>query len=128
MSVSDTTSRSSDDSHSSRHSVGSSSSSKSVVRPSLAQAGETVELGSESRHKLWAMHTIDEFDGDHTLYMHLHRAVSLVYSLKEAMWEELRALVRRKHGSLEEYGWEVHEHVDEAARERFEAMWERYRE
>ncbi|KIP11772.1 hypothetical protein PHLGIDRAFT_99241 [Phlebiopsis gigantea 11061_1 CR5-6] len=128
VTISTVASRSSDDSHSSAPSTGSSSSSKSIVRPSLAQAGETVELGSESRHKLWAMHTLDEFDGEHTLYMHLHRAVSLVYSLKEAMWEELQTLVRRKEGLLVEYGWQEHEYSDEFSQKRFETMWERYRE
>lgn len=77
-------------------------------------------------HELFPTKSSAELD-EHRLYLHLYRAAGLVFGVKEAMWDELRILVRRRDDSLEKYGWASNEYSYDASRERFEAMWERYR-
>lgn len=126
-SIATTASAGSDESiHSATSSSGGSGASGALVLPALAEMGETVQLGGREAYGLFAMDVLAELD-EHNLYMHLYRATSLVWAVKEAMWDELRALLARGPAALARYGWEDGEYAEEPARERFDAMYERYR-
>jgi hypothetical protein len=99
---------------------------KALTMPALADMGETIQIGGSAAYELFDMESLGDMS-ESTLFMHLQRAVGLVYAAKEAMWDELRALVNRGPGSLAEYGWDESEYTKEASRERFDAMFDRYK-
>ncbi|GJE86211.1 S-adenosyl-L-methionine-dependent methyltransferase [Phanerochaete sordida] len=99
---------------------------KANVLPALADMGETVQIGGSEAYELFGMEALGELD-EHTLFLHLQRAVGLVYAAKEAMWEELRILVAQGPSALSKFGWDDSEYTEEASRERFDAMFERYK-
>lgn len=85
-----------------------------------------MQLGGDAAYELFSMEELNKMD-ENTLYLHMYRAVGLVYAAKEAMWDELKALMSRGPDSLAEYGWDESEYNEEASRERFDAMFERYK-
>lgn len=65
---------------------------------------------------------------EHTLFMQLQRAVSLVLATKEAMWEELLDKVDNNREFLEAYGFDEDDFERmEMIRAKFEAMVEQYK-
>lgn len=97
-----------------------------MVLPALADVGETVQIGGSDVVNLIGMEALAELD-EHMLFLHLQRTVGLVYAAKEAMWGELKVLVARGPTALARFGWEDSEYTEEASRERFDAMFERYK-
>lgn len=59
--------------------------------------------------------------------MVLLRATSLVYGVKEAMWEELKDLIVKDIKTLQAYGWEEDELAEDVIRPKFEALINQYR-
>lgn len=107
-------------------SVEPSSTGKPTVLPSLAKPSEAIHIGGSLVCKMFEMRTIAELD-EHRLYMHLYRSAGVVFAMKETIWDELWILVRRRDVLLMKYGWVDDEYTLQASRQRFEAMWERYR-
>lgn len=99
---------------------------KANVLPALASVGDSVQIGGSAAFQLFGMDALAELD-EHTLFLHLQRAVGLVYAAKEAMWEELKLLIAEGPTALSKYGWDDSEYSEEASRERFDAMFERYK-
>lgn len=99
---------------------------KANILPALASVGDSVQIGGSAAFQLFGMDALAELD-EHTLFLHLQRAVRLVYAAKEAMWEELKLLLAQGPAALEKYGWDDSEYTEEASRERFDAMFERYK-
>lgn len=64
---------------------------------------------------------------EHSLYMHLQRAVTFVLSLKEAMWEELVERIKKEDLSLLSYGWTQSDFNEEIGRVKFEQMVEQFK-
>ena len=87
--------------------------------PALAEMGETVQIGGDAAYGLLGMEALNEMD-ENTLYMHLHRAVGLVYGVKEAMWDELMVRVHRHDETLKKYGWKADDYNEQASRTRFD--------
>lgn len=113
-------------SHTSIPTSTSSASAHGPVHPALAEQGDTVEIGGEEAYALYNMRSLNEID-DHTLFVHLYHAAGIVRGVKEAMWEELKALVERFDESLAQYGWRPDEYTESESRKKFEFLWDRYR-
>ncbi|PSR76683.1 hypothetical protein PHLCEN_2v8280 [Hermanssonia centrifuga] len=91
---------------------------------------EGTRIGGASALELFPV--CDALDG-HSLYMQLHRAVSMVLATREAMWEELKERIDHNRESLKAYGWEPSD-FDEVgnkergvSRQKFDALVERYK-
>ena len=98
-------------------------------RPSVP-AGDlrTEDSTSTGTTQLFPMETILSLS-EHSLNMQLFRALGLVMSVKEAMWDELRERVGRAEEGRRlrtECGWEDADFVEGALREKFEGWVGRY--
>ncbi len=98
----------------------------SVVLPALAEEGQTTQIGGAAAYELFAMEELGELD-ECSLFLHMHRAASLVYAAKESMWDELMDMVVRSDNALRRYGWKDEDYTEKATRNKFEALWERYK-
>lgn len=107
-------------------SIASSEATHGPVHPALAEQGESVEIGGAEAYALYNMEALGKID-DHTLFVHLYHAAGLVTGVKEAMWDELKALVDRYDSSLTKYGWRSHEYTEKESRRKFDFLWDRYR-
>lgn len=66
---------------------------------------------------------------EHSLFLHLKRAVCMVLATKEAMWDELKEKIDREREMLMDmYGWELADFEEETSRQIFDALVERYKE
>ena len=63
---------------------------------------------------------------EHSLNMQLFRALGLVMSVKEAMWDELLARVQAKDETLRKFGWGDEDYNEQASRARFEYAIDQY--
>ncbi|KAJ3552053.1 hypothetical protein NM688_g4360 [Phlebia brevispora] len=97
----------------------------SVAMPAFAEQGETTEMGGQAAYDLFCMDVIANLD-EHAAYAHLKRMAGLVNSAKEAMLDELMALVVQGDRTLERYGWEEEDYTEEISREKFNLLWEQY--
>ncbi|PSS29664.1 hypothetical protein PHLCEN_2v2812 [Hermanssonia centrifuga] len=98
----------------------------SVVLPALAEEGQTTQIGGAAAYELFAMEELGELD-ECSLFLHMHRAAALVYAAKESMWDELMDMVARSDNALRRYGWKDEDYTEKATRNKFEALWERYK-
>lgn len=83
-------------------------------------------IGDESVLQLLPTENIATFE-EHSLFMHLYRAVGTVLAVQEAMWEELLEVIRKDPASLRAHGWDVEDMQDKVARQKYEALVERYK-
>ncbi|EPT01481.1 hypothetical protein FOMPIDRAFT_56317 [Fomitopsis schrenkii] len=99
-------------------------------RPSVPSGDlRTEDSTSLGDTQLFPMETILSLP-EHSLNMQLFRALGLVMSVKEAMWEELCERVAKAGEGRrlrEECGWEDADFAEGALREKFEGWVERYR-
>ena len=83
-------------------------------------------IGDESVLSLLPLPSIATFE-EHSLFMHLYRAVGAVLALREAMWDELLEIIKKNSDSLKVHGWESGDFQDGMARQKFDALIERYK-
>ncbi|KAI0340197.1 hypothetical protein BDW22DRAFT_1360728 [Trametopsis cervina] len=99
-------------------------SERSIFQNALQDA---TQLGGELAGKLFRTERLMKM-GDEVLFMHLHQASRLVFACKEAMWDELEKMVRRKDERLEPHGWRADVDWDIGdSRRRFDGLFEGYR-
>lgn len=95
-------------------------------RNSVYMEESGTQIGGNSAVELLPMTDLVDLD-DHTLFLQLHRAVVTVLSAKEAMWEELKELMKQERNSLYIYGWEENEFDERSSRKKFNCLVERYK-
>lgn len=87
---------------------------------------ESTSVGGQAAVELLPMDELRSLE-EHSLYMHLQRAVTFVLSLKEAMWEELVERIKKEDLSLLSYGWTQSDFNEEIGRVKFEQMVEQFK-
>ena len=83
-------------------------------------------IGDESVVQLLSTHNIALFE-EHSLFMHLYRALGTVLAIREAMWDELQDIIKRKPEALTIHGWEPTDFQNGMPRRKFDAMVEQYK-
>ncbi|KAF7797183.1 hypothetical protein EIP86_008375, partial [Pleurotus ostreatoroseus] len=98
----------------------------SVAMPAFAPRGETTEMGGKAAYDLFCMDVIAHLD-EHAAHMHLRRMTGLVESAREAMVDELLAMVVQGDRTLGKFGWEEDEYNEDVSREKFDLLWEQFK-
>jgi len=83
-------------------------------------------IGDESVLELIPTPAISNME-EHSLFMHLYRAMGTVMAIKEAMWDELVEIVKKNSDSLMVHGWDATDFQDGMVRPKFDALFERYK-
>ncbi|TCD65656.1 hypothetical protein EIP91_002329 [Steccherinum ochraceum] len=83
-------------------------------------------IGDESVVEIIQTPQIASFE-EHSLFMHLYRAVGTVLALREAMWEELSNIIKKEPDSLQIHGWDASDFKDDRSRLKFDALIDRYK-
>ncbi|KAH9928553.1 uncharacterized protein BXZ73DRAFT_102389 [Epithele typhae] len=92
---------------------------------------ESTTLGASKTIELFPLDALIIFDV-HTLCLHLHRALNVVLGLREAMWEELKALCSREFSEsdapmLARSGFLPHEDTPGQLYAKFSRLMEHYK-
>ena len=112
-------------------SIGSTTSTKRPLSLASQYSEGTVISGSRAV-ELFPTSDVSIF-GEQHLFMELQRAVTMVLGLKEAMWEELKEMIKDNENSLKkDHGWEDTDFDTEgnnhgASRQKFDSMVQQYK-
>ena len=85
-------------------------------------------MGGRAAMELFPLEGLLTFDV-HSLCLHLGRALGVVLGVREAMWDELRAMAAERAGArrLRRYGFFPSEDTEAQMREKFLQLLEQYK-